>query len=183
MDLKIGKPGTAIELSARATGIVTDGQGAAYVTLQETDEVAVIDTQTMSLLTKWAMGGAHAYDGNLNGRKKRPPVRGMPKHAHGSLVDRRRSRNRQRRPGKNDGGKHRLLQRQSFRDDQRRNLLVVGQTKDGKYEVQQRIALGEGASTLAVDGKTGALYIPTIDFDGPHHPVKDSFKVLVLEKK
>jgi DNA-binding beta-propeller fold protein YncE len=184
IDLKDGKPGAAIELGAKPVGLVSDGQGTVYVDLIETDGIGVIDSNAMSLLTKWEMANAARPVGiSMDDRGSRLFV-GYRTMRVGvlSVVDGHEMAGVQVGAGPQGGG---MIESTAFHGGKvfvtmaDGRLLVIGQAKDGKYEVQQTIATGEGTSAMAVDAQTGAIYVPTFVTEGG----KRALKLLVVGKK
>jgi DNA-binding beta-propeller fold protein YncE len=53
VDPATGKADPAVELGGKPEFLAADGQGKAYINLVDKDEVAVVDTKTMSVLKKW----------------------------------------------------------------------------------------------------------------------------------
>src|SRR5215472_13287986 len=55
-----GKADPAVDLGGKPEFLAADGQGKAYINLEDKDQVAVVDTKTMKVLNKWstAPGGS-----------------------------------------------------------------------------------------------------------------------------
>ena len=61
-------------------------------------------------------------------------------------------------------------------------LTVIRETSPGKFEDVQTVKTAPRAKTIAVDGRTGKIYLPTADGQG-RTTTPGSFKVLVVEQK
>ena len=60
LDPAAGKSDPAVELGGKPEFLAADGQGKAYINLEDKDQVAVVDTKTMKVVNKWptAPGGS-----------------------------------------------------------------------------------------------------------------------------
>jgi outer membrane protein assembly factor BamB len=68
-------------------------------------------------------------------------------------------------------------------------LTIIRETSPGKFEVAQTVATAVGAKTMAVDRRTGTIYLPTADMEptannkGRRAPVPGTFKLLVVAEQ
>ena len=53
VDPKTGKADAAVDLGGKPEFLAADGQGKAYINLVDKDQVAVLDTKTMKVVSKW----------------------------------------------------------------------------------------------------------------------------------
>ena len=53
VDLKTGKADPSVDLGGKPEFLTADGRGKAYINLEDKDQVAVLDTKTMKVVTKW----------------------------------------------------------------------------------------------------------------------------------
>lgn len=60
-------------------------------------------------------------------------------------------------------------------------LTVIRETSPEKFNVVQTVKTAPRAKTMAVDGKTGTIYLPTADGQG-RSTVPGTFRVLVVER-
>ncbi|MCL2648104.1 MAG: hypothetical protein FWD61_14020 [Phycisphaerales bacterium] len=182
IDLKTGKPDRAIAFDGRVTSIVSDGHGTAYVTVADSnpDAVALIETSSMTVLTKWPLHNGARPTGMSLDEKNARLFMGIWPNRFGvlSLVD---GRGLGMLELRNTVESSAVYGDKVFLTTVEGNLLVLGQTND-RYEVQQTLKIGGGASTLTIDPKTGVIYIPGYDSEGWRRYVKDSFKIQVVEQ-
>jgi hypothetical protein len=61
-------------------------------------------------------------------------------------------------------------------------LTVIRETTPSKFEVVQTVKTAPRAKTIAVDARTGKIYLPTAEFQG-RTITPGSFKVLVVAQK
>jgi len=186
IDLETGKPDSPIMFQGRPTGIASDGHGTVYVTANHL--ITLIETETMMILTKWALHNVWPVGIALDQENGRvfvwtPPYRLIAL----SFVDGRELGSvDMRRPMTSIA----VLGGKVFAPTTDGHLRVVGQAKGGRYEVQQKLPIGGGVTRLAVGPKAGSegagegvIYLPGYDDEGWKKRVKDSFKIQVVEKK
>jgi DNA-binding beta-propeller fold protein YncE len=184
LDPSSGKADPAVELGGKPEFLAADGKGKAYINLVDKNQVAVVDTKNMKVLTHWptAPGGSPvgmSMDPNHNVLfiGCRQPQKLIVMNAAdgkimadlpiGSGVD----------ATKFDGDIF-----ASCRDG---TLTVVRETALNKYEVVQTVKTPAGARTMGVDTTTHTLYLPTAEFmpseAGKRPAIKpDSFIVVVV---
>jgi DNA-binding beta-propeller fold protein YncE len=187
IDLKTGKPETPFQFDGFPNGILADGLGMVYVVIRDKDQMAVIDTRSMTLATRWEL------------TRWRLPT--------SIAMDRRRSRlfigarGRVMVVSATDG--HELGDAETglanqwigaggvaFHDDHAYaaagdgNILIVGQNAAGKFVVEGKIDAGPGARALVMDPKSGRMYVPTTEPEVQEgkRKVPAPMKVLVFEK-
>lgn len=185
VDLPAGKADTAVELGGKPEFLAADGQGRAYINLEDKDLVAVLDTKKMAVLNKWpvAPGGA-------------PVGLAMdPEHRHLFIGC--------RRPQKlivmsADDGKILAdlpigsgVDATKFAGDVFAScgdgtLTIARETSPGVFQVVQTLQTARGARTMGIDPLTRTSYLPTASF-GPAasgqsrpRPLPGTFKVLVV---
>src|SRR5215472_5427550 len=185
VDPATGKADAAVELGGKPEFLAADGQGKAFINLEDKDQVAVVDTKTMKVIAKWptAPGGS--------------PV--------GMAIDpaRRRLFVGCRRPQKlvvlsADDGKvladlpigagvdATKFDGDAFASCGDGTLTVVRESSPGKFEVVQTVKTPRGARTMGVDPTTHTVYLPTAEFGPPAEgqsrprPKPGSFMVVVV---
>lgn len=185
LDPATGKADAPVELGGKPEFLAADGHGKAYINLVDKDQVAVLDTKTMTVLAKWptSPGGA--------------PV-GMSMDAAG-----RRLFIGCRRPQKlvvmdADNGKvlaalpigvgvdATRFDGEAFASCGDGTLTVAGETSPGEFKVVQTVKTPRGARTMGIDPTTHTLYLPTAEFEpssaGQRRPAPKpgSFMIVVI---
>jgi hypothetical protein len=166
---------------------VVDGEGKLFVNVEDTGEIAVVDTRARKLLTRFKLPGceepsglAYITEAKLllsacaNGLAKVVTREGreiaslsIGPHPDAALYD----------------GQRKLAFIPSGGDG---TLAVIRVTGPDKVEVIDRVPTKKGVRTAALDPTTGRLYLPSADFTPPAQagarptPVAGSFQVLVL---
>jgi hypothetical protein len=186
VDPKAGQADAEVTLGGKPEFLAADGQGKVFINLEDKNQVAVVDTKTMKVISRWptAPGGA--------------PV-GMSMDArHGRLFI--GCRNPQKRiVMSTDGGKvladlpigagvdaTRFDNGYVFASCRDGTLAVAHEASSGKFELIQTVTTRPGAKTLDVAPTTHLLYLPTAELgkemDARSRPIPkpDSFMVLVV---
>jgi DNA-binding beta-propeller fold protein YncE len=157
-----GKADPAVELGGKPEFLAADGKGKAFINLVDKDQVVVVDTKNMKVVTKWptAPGGSPVGMSMDPKRNRlfigcRRPQKLIVMNAEdgrivadlpiGSGVD----------ATKFDGDIF-----ASCRDG---TLAVARETAPNKYDVVETVKTPEGARTMGVDPKTHTLYLPTAE--------------------
>jgi DNA-binding beta-propeller fold protein YncE len=166
LDLATGKADAAVELGGKPEFLAANGQGKAYINLEDKDQVAVVDTKTMKVVDKWptAPGGSpvgmsmdparrHLFIGCRKPQKlivmSADDGKVLADLAIGAGVD----------ATKFDGD--------DFASCGDGTLSVARETSPGKFEVIQTVKTPRGARTMGVDTTTHTLYLPTAEFGPP----------------
>ena len=188
VDPKSGKAEAAVPLGGKPEFLAADGQGTVYVNLVDKDQVAAVDTRTMKVVSKWptAPGAGpvglsiDAKAGRLFVGCRNQKLIVMSTKDGSVLADLPIGR------GVDATAFHDGTALASCGDG---TLAVVRETSPGKFEVAQRVKTAVGARTMAVDARTGTVYLPTADMQSPAagdpaggrpKPVPGTFKVLVV---
>jgi DNA-binding beta-propeller fold protein YncE len=185
LDLATGKADPAVELGGKPEFLVADGQGKAYINLVDKDQVAVVDTKTMRVVTKWPTSPGGSPVGMSMDLVRRRLFIGCRKPqklvvmgaddgkvladlAIGVGVD----------ATKFDGD--------VFASCGDGTLTVARETVPGKFQVVQTVQTPRGARTMGIDPATHTLYLPTAEFEPPSagqarpRPKPGSFKIVVV---
>jgi hypothetical protein len=158
-----------------------------YVTTNR-DDVVVVDTRSMTIATRFEIPpwrGAHslAIDKKhsrlfIGGRTRVTVLSAVDGHLLGD-VD----------VGSRDvsvtAGGIAFRNGQAFATCGEENLAVVGQTEDGTFYLESKIEVPKGTRSLAMNEKSGAIYLPYVEAAAPAQRGQARFpmKVAVLEKK
>ncbi len=166
VDLKTGKADPAVDLGGKPEFLAADGQGKAYINLEDKDQVAVVDTKTMKVVGKWLVSpGGSPVGMSIDGAHRRlfigcrKPQKLIVMSADdgkviadlpiGAGVDATRF----------DGD--------AFASCRDGTLAVARETAPVKFQIVQTVSTPRGARTLDVDPTTHTLYLPTAEFGPP----------------
>ena len=182
-----GKADAAVKLDGKPEFLAADGRGKVYVNLEDKNQVAVVDTQTMKVLDRWPTAPGGAPVGMSMDREHRrlfigcrDPQKLIVMSAEdgkvvadlpiGAGVDATRFDNGYVFASCRDG-----------------TLAVAREISSGKFELLQTLTTRPGARTLDVDPTTHTLFLPTAEFGeekdtrGRPVPKPDSFMILVVK--
>jgi DNA-binding beta-propeller fold protein YncE len=186
VDAKTGKAEPAVALGGKPEFLVADGQGRVYVNLTDKNEVAVVDTKTLKVVARWstAPGGS-------------PTGLSMDRAAGRLFVG---CRNQKMIVMSTKDGSVLAdltigvgVDATAFDDGTALascgdgTLWVIRETTPGKFTTVQTLKTAPGAKTMAVDGHTGRIYLPTADMQpaaagSRPTPIPGTFKILVVDR-
>jgi hypothetical protein len=185
VDPATGKADAAIELGGKPEFLVADGKGRAYVNLVDKDQVAVVDTKTMRVLSRWPTAPGGSPVGMSMDREHRrlfigcrkPKMLVVMNADDGSVL-----------AGLPIGAGVDATQfdGDAFASCRDGTLSVARETAPGKFEIVQVVKTAMGARTMGIDPLTRTLYLPTAEFlppsDANSRPAAkpDSFMVVVV---
>ena len=187
-----GKADATINLGGSPEYAVADGHGKVFVNIADSNQVAVVDTHVMKVIARWPVGLG-----------RRPTGLSMDRSTGRLFIG---CRNREliimdARDGKvladfsigagvdatafNSG-----FVLASCADG---TLTVVREVTPERFEAVQTLQTEPGARTMAIDGRSGTVYLPTSDLTpappatsaNPHPraiPVADTFRILVVTR-
>ena len=184
VDPKNGKADPPIALGGKPEFLAAS-EGKAYVNLVDKDQVAVVDTKTLTVIGKWptAPGGGPTgmsmdvvHHRLFIGCRKPQKLIVMSSDDGKVLAD---------LPigAGNDGTQFAGDAFASCRDG---TLAVARETSPGKFEMVQTVETRPGARTMGIDPKTHTIYLPTAEFGkqkdakGRLIPKPGSFMILVV---
>ncbi len=182
-----------VALGGQPEFAVTDGAGRLWVNLEDTSEVVQLDTRKLQVLSTWPLGEGKGPTGLAIDRTHH---RLFAACGNQKLVVL-------------DSGSGRIVATlptgqgvDGCEFDAARGLVFTPNGRDGtltviredgpdKFTVEATVTTEKGARTMALDGKTGRLYLPTADYGTPPEPTADrphprppivpgSFRVLVV---
>jgi DNA-binding beta-propeller fold protein YncE len=166
LDPVSGKADSAVELGGKPEFLAADGKGKAYINLVDKDQVAVVDTRAMKVLSKWPTtpGGSPVGMAMDVGRRRlfigcRKPQKLIVMDADngkvladlpiGAGVD----------ATKFDGD--------VFASCGDGTLTVAREVAPEKFQVVQTVQTPRGARTMGVDPSSHSLYLPTAELEPP----------------
>ena len=187
IDAKTGKVVGTIKLPGKPEFSIADGKGKIYVNIEDTNEIAEIDTAKATMTRKYSISPCVEPSGMAFDAKSRRLF---------SVCSNRLMTVSDPDTGKvlatpaigagSDGAAFDAGTGFAFSSNGDGTLTVVQQNA-GKWEVLENIATERGARTIALDEKTHNVYLPTAK-NGPAPAggratfLPDSFKVLVVGK-
>ncbi len=164
IDVQSGKIDPPIPLEGAPEFLAADGQGKAFVNLEDKNEVAVVDLNARKVIARWpvAPGGqpvGMSMDGSLHrlfiGCRK--PQQLIVMNAENGKVE----ASIPIGAGVDATAFH---EGQAFASCRDGSLTVAG-LKDGKLELDQTVKTLEGARTLAIDRTNRRIYLPTAELE------------------
>jgi DNA-binding beta-propeller fold protein YncE len=184
LDVATGKADASVELGGKPEFLAADGNGKAYINLVDKDQVAVVDTKTMKVLSKWPTTPGGSPVGMSMDTAKHRLFIGCRKPQKLIVMD------------ANDG---KLLadlpigagvdatkfDGDIFASCADGTLTVARETTPGKFDVVQTVQTPRGAKTMGLDPATHTLYLPTAEMapaegQSRPRPKPGSFMVVVV---
>ena len=180
VDPKDGKASASLDLGGKPEFAVSDGHGKVFVNLEDKNEVAVVDTKAMKVLAKWPVAPATQPVGMAMDRKGKRLFVGCrsKKMVIMSAEDGRVLADLPIGAGVDATA---FLRGTAFASCGDGTLTIIRETEPGKFEVAQTLKTAPRARTMAVDPKTGNIFLPTADGKG-RSITPGSFRVLVVER-
>jgi outer membrane protein assembly factor BamB len=188
VDPKTGKADAPIPLNGKPEFMAADGQGKVYVNLVDKNIVAAVDLHAGKVIARWPTApGATPVGLSIDARNGRLFVGCRSKKMIimntrdgsvladlpiGAGVDATAFRDGSAFASCGDG-----------------TLAIIRETSPAKFEVVQTVTTAPGARTMAVDARTGTVYLPTADLEpttnarGRRNPVPGTFKVVVVSEE
>jgi DNA-binding beta-propeller fold protein YncE len=187
-----GKADAIVDLSGSPEYAVADGDGKVFVDIADRNEIAVVDTHTMKVVARWPVGPG-----------RRPTGLAMDRMTRRLFVG---CRNRELVIMNADNGNVLAdfpigagVDATAFNDGfvfascADGTLAFVREVTPQKFEAAQTLRTEPGARTMAVDGRSGTVYLPTSDLmpaspataENPHPhpiPVAGTFRILVVTR-
>ena len=186
VDAATGQADAAVELGGKPEFLVADGQGRAYVNLEDKDQVAVVDTKTMKVVTRWPTAPGGSPVGMSMDRGHRRLFIGCRKPKMLIVMSADDGKVLADLPiGAGVDATH--FDGDAFASCRDGTLAVARETSPGKFEIVQTVSTPVGARTMGIDPLTHTLYLPTAEFLPPASagsrpaPKPDSFMVVVVK--
>ena len=185
VDPATGKADPAVDLGGKPEFLAVDGLGRAYVNLEDKDQVAVVDTKSMKVVSHWPTtpGGSPVGMSMDRGHRRlfigcRKPKTLVVMSADDSKVVASLPIGAGVDATRFDGD--------AFASCRDGTLSVARETSPGKFEIVQVVKTPVGARTMDIDPATHTLYLPTAEFlppaDAGSRPAAkpDSFMIVVV---
>jgi hypothetical protein len=185
VDPETGKIGAPIDLGGKPEFLAADGQGKAYVNLEDKDVVGVVDLNARKVLSKWPVApGGHPVGLSIDAKMHRLFVgcRNPQKLVVMNTADGKVEASIPIGAGVDATAFSEGLAFVSCRDG---SLIVAGEN-GGKFGLIQTVKTPDGARTLAADAKTHRIYLPTAEFEsvatGRPKAKSGTFMIVVVER-
>jgi DNA-binding beta-propeller fold protein YncE len=184
-----GKPEPSVALGGKPEFAAADGQGKVFVNLVDKNEVAEIDTATMTVIAHWPTApGANPCGMAIDPARHRLYVGCRnQKLVVMDAISGKVLADLAIGPGVDATAFHDGLAFASCGDS---TMTVVKETQPGTFTAVQTVTTAPGARTMAINPVTGAIFMPSADFapapaDQPRQRPKmlpGTFKVIVVTK-
>jgi DNA-binding beta-propeller fold protein YncE len=162
-----------VNLDAAVEETAPDGKGHLYVALEDRDAVGVVDTKTMTVTARYLLAGQDGVKGGtpaglaLDAKNhvlfvacRNPAVMVMMNADTGAVLA--------SLPigAQNDGVLFNPATQEALAPTGDGHLTVVKEDGPGRFSIEQTLTTLPGARTIALDGKTGHIFLMTADY-GP----------------
>jgi hypothetical protein len=187
VDPSSGKAEAAIELGGKPEALTSDGQGKVYVNLVDKNEVAVVDTKEMKVVSRWPVAPGGSPVGMAIDREHHRLFVGCRKPQKLVVISTEDGHVLADLPI-GVGCDAAAFDGDIFASCRDGSLSVARETSAGKFEIVQTVKTRPGAKTCGVDRTTHTIYLPTAEFGtendgkGRPRPKADSFMVLVVKR-
>ena len=156
-----------VPLGGKLEFAATD-EGHVYVNVEDSGEIAVVDTRNWKVTERWKLPGCEEPSGlaidakagrlfSVCGNSKMMVVDTQTGKIIATLVT----------GSGTDGAAFDPGLKLAFVSNGEGTMTVVGEGKDGRYEVVENVQTQRGARTIAVDPKTHRVYLPTAELGPP----------------
>jgi len=167
VDVKTGKADPAVDLGGKPEFLAADGQGKAYVNLEDKDQIAVVDTKTMKVLSHWPVAPGGSPVGMAMDTAHRRLYIGCRKPQKLIVMNADDGKVLADLPIGAGVDATKLADGDVFVSCGDGTLAVARETAPGKFEIVQTVQTRRGARTMGVDASTHTAYLPTAEFGPP----------------
>ena len=187
LDLATGKADPAVELGGKPEFLAADGQGKAYINLVDKDQVAVVDTKAMKLISKWSTSPGGSPVGMSMDPVRRRLFIGCRRPQKLVVMDANDGKVLADLPI-GAGVDATKLDGDVFASCGDGTLTVARESAPGQFQVVQTVQTPRGARTMGVDPRTHTVYLPTAQLEPPAQgqsrprPKPGSFMIVVVSR-
>jgi DNA-binding beta-propeller fold protein YncE len=164
IDPQNGKIDPPIPLEGAPEFLAADGQGKAFVNLEDKNEVAVVDLNARKVIARWPVAPGGQPVGMSIDRKQHRLFIGCRKPQQLIVMNAENGKVEATIPIGAGVDATAFHEGQAFASCRDGSLTVAG-LKDGKLELDQTVKTPEGARTLAVDLTSHRIYLPTAELE------------------
>jgi len=157
----------AVPLGGKLEAAATDSTHA-YINVEDTGEIAVVDTKNWKATQRWKLEGCEEPSG-LAIDEKKSVLFSVCGNSKMIVVDAKTGKTLATLPtgSGTDGAAFDPEAKLAFASNGEGTLTIVHEGKDGKYAVAENVHTERGARTVAVDPKTHHVYLPTAELGPP----------------
>ncbi|MBI1799756.1 MAG: YncE family protein [Candidatus Eisenbacteria bacterium] len=183
-----------LDLGGRPEFALHDGHGRVYVNLEDRSEIVAFDSRTLNIGQRWPLAPGEEPTGLAIDRAHHRLFAGCSNHKL-MVLDAKDGKMLATLPIREgvDGVRFDARQHLVFSSNGDGTLSVAGEHSHGGFEVIETDSTQRGARTLALDERTGRVFVATARFGPPPEPTADrphprpsivpgSFVVLVLSR-
>lgn len=177
----------SVDLGGKPEFLAADGQGRAYVALEDKDQVAVVDTKNLKVVDKWSTKPGGAPVGMSIDRDHRRLFIGCRNPQKLVVMSAADGKVLADLPIGAGVDATRFDDGNIFASCRDGTLAVARETAPGKFSLLPSVQTRPGARTMDVDPATHTIYLPTAelgkdtDARGRPIPKPDSFMILVVK--
>jgi YVTN family beta-propeller protein len=179
-----------IPLDGKPETAVSDNAGKLYINIEDKSEIAVVNTKTLTVEKRWKTGNGESPSGLAIDPKTKRLFAGCDNKLL-VVLDAGNGKVIKELPIGNgcDGVAFDPVLKYIFSSNGEGTLTVIHEKSPNNFSVLENALTKRGARTLAVDGKTHKVYLPTAEFanEVPQEPkpkrpdmVPGTFQVLVV---
>lgn len=180
---------STIDVGGKPETAVSDGNGKLFVNIEDKNEIAEVDLKNHTVTNHWALGAERPTGLAYDGTTKRL-FAGCDNYlvvvnaANGKVVDKLSI-------GEGCDGvafdeKDKII---FTSNGQSGNMTAIKENNANMFSVLGNYTTKRGARTITIDEKTGALFLPTADFDasntqnGRPRMLPGTFQILVMQRQ
>jgi DNA-binding beta-propeller fold protein YncE len=188
LDLKTGKADPPVDLGGKPEFLASDGQGKIYVCLADEAKIAVVDAKAQKLITTYPTDPGKTPTGLSMDPEKGRLFIGC-RNQKLIVMDVKDGSILADLPIGKGVDATAFNAGTAWASCGDGTLSAIRETSPNKFEIVQTVQTAPGARTMAIDPKTGTIYLPTAEMKptttlsgapGRPRPVPGTFKVLVV---
>jgi YVTN family beta-propeller protein len=175
-----------IDVGGKPETGVSDAKGKVFVNVEDKNEIVEVDMKSKTVLHHWSLNGGEGPTGLVYDAKTKRLFAGCEKKlvvmnaTNGKIV--------QQLPIGDgcDGVAFDNVRKLVFTSNGEGNMSVIKEISADKYEVAGTYPTKRGARTIAINEKTGTIYMPTADMEATNQAngrpklIPGTFQVLVI---
>ncbi len=170
INAKDGSVGGTINIGGAPEQAAVDGKGTLYIDIEDTGEVAVVDTNTYKLVTKYALGSKGGGNAGLAlDVKNHVLFVACREPAVMVMLDSKTGKYLADLPigAGCDGAAFNPKTHECFSSQGDGTLTIIKETSPTTFVIEQTLKTLPGAKTLALDSKTGKIYLIAAEYGAP----------------
>ena len=187
IDPKTDKVIATTDVGGKPETAVSDEEGKIFVNIEDKNEIVEVDIKSHAVKNRWPLNGAEGPTGLAYDKHTKRLFAGCEKTlvvmnaVNGKIID--------KLPigAGCDGVAFDTKNQLIYASNGEGTLTVIKELNADKFSVEGNYATKRGARTIALDDKTGTLFLPTADFEANTTPntrpkmIRGTFQVLVVK--